>query len=125
MAAQAAIPSPPATPVLLIEANLDARDRHEEVLRAAGYDVCAIAACPDTGELSRAAMVLSDVPSFHWLQEQRARRLPPTVVITEDERAGVTACLCGAADWVPVESDAAYLLGAVDGALRSTPERGR
>ena len=68
--------------MLLIEANLDARDRHEEALRAAGYDVRAITACPDNAELSRASLVLSDVPSFHWLREQSNRRLPPTIVLS-------------------------------------------
>ncbi len=110
--------SPQMTAVLLIEADLDARDRHEEALRAAGYEVCAIAACPDADDLSRAALVLSDIPSFNWLREQPGRGLPLTVVLTDDERAGVTACLCGAADWVPVDSDPAYLVDAVDGALR-------
>ena len=46
-----------------------------------------------------AAIVLSDVPPYHWLQEQQLRHLPPTISVTNDEKAGVTACFCGADAW--------------------------
>jgi hypothetical protein len=106
------------TPVLLIEANPDARSRHENALRDAGYAVSARSACPDADECRVAAIVLSDVPSYHWLQEQHIGTLPPTVVLTTDEKAGITACLCGADAWVPTDSDDGYLLDTVSGLLR-------
>jgi hypothetical protein len=109
--------SPSPTLLLLIEADLSARSRHEKALQAAGYVVLACGACPDEDELHLAAVVLSDIASFHWLQEQNARRLPPTIVVTDDEKAGVTACLCGAAAWVPTYSDDAYLVDTLDGLL--------
>jgi hypothetical protein len=102
--------------VLLIEVDMDARAKHEHALRAGGYTVQS-AACPEQTEVDQAAVVLADVPSFHWLRET-ARHLPPTLVVTNDEKAGVTACLCGADAWAPVASDDGYLIAAVDGVLR-------
>lgn len=110
--------SPADTPVLLVEADLNARSRHESVLRSAGYAVLASSACPDPGDLQGAAVLLSDVASFHWIQDQQLRQIPPTIVLTSDDKAGITACLCGADAWVPVDSDDAYLLDALDGVLR-------
>jgi hypothetical protein len=109
--------SPLQTPLLLIEADSDARSRHEGTLRAGGYAVFAVAASPDAIDLDVAAVVLSDIASFHWLEEQHSWRLGQTIVITADDRAGATACLCGAAAWVPVDSDDGYLLATLDGVL--------
>lgn len=106
-----------ATPVLLVEADLDARGRHEHVLLGAGYEVTAFSACPDTDDLSRAAILLTDVPTFYWLRDRQARHLPPVVVLSMDEKAGVTACLYGAAAWVPSRGEGAYLLDTVEGVL--------
>jgi DNA-binding response OmpR family regulator len=107
-----------ATVVLLIEADLNARARHEEALRSAGFTVLALAACPDQHDINRASLVLSDVPSFHWLRAQGLSRMPPVIVFSGDEKAAVTACLCGAMDWVPVAGDDEYLLDVVRGVLR-------
>jgi DNA-binding response OmpR family regulator len=104
--------------VLLIEADLNARARHEQALCAAGYVVLALSACPDLTDLRDTAVLLTDVPSFYWLQELQIRQLPPTIVLTGDEKAGVTACLCGADAWVPVDSEDDYLLDALQGLLR-------
>jgi DNA-binding response OmpR family regulator len=106
--------------VLLVEADLDARTRHEATLSSAGYTVTTVAACPDSHEVLAADVVLSDIPSFHWLQDQRIRRMPPIVALAADARGGVTACLCGAAAWVPADGDGAYLLDTVDGVLHPT-----
>ena len=97
--------------------RVDARSRHEEALNAAGYSVMTIAACPDATDLSAVDLVLSDLPSFHWLQDQRLSRLPPIVALAEDARGGVTACLCGAAAWVPADGDGGYLLDTIEGVL--------
>jgi hypothetical protein len=110
--------SPDETPVLLIESDLDARERHERALRAAGYPVLAFSDPPDDDGFSHAAVLLSDVASFHWLQARQIPRLPPIIVLTSDDKAGVTACLCGAASWVPVDSDDAYLVDALTGVVR-------
>lgn len=84
-----------------------------------------LAACPDAADVKAADLVLSDVPSFHWLQDQRISRMPPVVALAADARGGVTACLCGAAAWVPADGDAAYLLDTLDGVLHRSrvPER--
>lgn len=107
-----------ATVLLLIEADLDARGRHENALRSAGFTILAVAACPDPHDVDRASLVLSDVPSFHWLRDQGIHRMPPVIVLSRDEKAAVTACLCGAMDWVPAGGDDAYLLDVVAGVLR-------
>lgn len=105
------------TSVLLVEADLDARARHEGTLSSAGYTVMSVAACPEPHDVVSASIVLSDIPSFHWLQDQRIRRFPPIVALAHDAHAGVTACLCGAAAWVPADGDGEYLLDTVDGVL--------
>ena len=105
------------TSVLLVEADLDARSRHEATLSSAGYAVVTVAACPDSDDVQAADVVLSDIPSFHWLQDQRMRRMPPIVALAADVRGGVTACLCGAAAWVPADGDGAYLLDTLDGVI--------
>jgi hypothetical protein len=62
--------------------------------------------------------VISDIPSFLWLQAQRfARPLPPVVVVAADAKEGVTACLAGATDWVPASGTTDYFLGTVADAL--------
>src|SRR5262245_17020912 len=108
-----------ATSVLLIEADLDAQARHEAVLDSAGYPVLARANLPELTDLKGVALILMDVASFHALRSVGAGRLPPIVVTAPDEKAGVTACLCGATSWVPLWSDNQYLLDEVEGALRS------
>jgi DNA-binding response OmpR family regulator len=108
--------------VLLVEADLDARNRHEGTLSSAGYAVTTVAACPESTEVLAADVVLSDIPSFHWLQDQRIGRMPPIVALAADARGGVTACLCGAAAWVPADGDGVYLLDTVDGVLH--PSKG-
>ena len=110
-------PSVTATSVLLVEADLDARTRHESTLSSAGYSVITLAACPDSDEVHAADLVLSDIPSFHWLQDQHISQMPPVVAVAADARGGITACLCGAAAWVPADGDGAYLLDTVDGVL--------
>lgn len=105
------------TSVLLVEADPDARSRHEVILISAGYSVISVALCPELGDVNGAAIVLSDIPSFQWLQDQQIRRLPPIVALADDVKAGVTACLCGAADWVPTDGEGRYLLDTVDGVL--------
>lgn len=110
--------SPQASPVLLIEADLNARVRHEQALRAAGYPVLAFSDPAEDTTWKDAAVLVTDVPTFHWLQARQLAHPPPMVVLTSDEKAGVTACLCGAAAWVPVDSDDAYLVDELDGVLR-------
>jgi hypothetical protein len=105
------------TTVLLVEADLDARMRHEDALSAAGYAVMTVTACPEPADVLTADLVLSDVPSFHWLQDQNIGIMPPIVALAPDARGGVTACLCGAAAWVPADGDGGYLLDTVDGVL--------
>lgn len=111
------IPSEAQTTVLLVEADLDARSRHEQALAGAGYSVMAVTACPEATDVLAVDLVLSDLPSFHWLQDQQLSRLPPIVALAADARGGVTACLCGAAAWAPADGDGAYLLDTIDGVL--------
>jgi len=103
--------------LLLVEAHLDTRLRHEVALIAAGYTVTAVSACPASHEIRSADVVLSDLPSIDWLHEQRMGRLPPMIAVTDDVRAGVMACLCGAAAWVPTAGDGEYLVDTVNRVL--------
>jgi hypothetical protein len=97
---------------------LNARERHEQALRAAGYPVLAFSDATEDMTLGDAAILVTDVPTFHWLQARQMAHRPPMIVLTSDEKAGVTACLCGAAAWVPVDSDDAYLVDELEGVLR-------
>ena len=99
------------TIVLLVETNSDARARHEVLLASSGYAVLSMASFPDVIEVQSCAIVIADVPSFHWLQSQAFHDVRPILVIAEDCKAGVTACLCGAADWIPSYGEPDYLLG--------------
>ena len=105
------------TPVLLIEVDSYARLRHELALRSAGYHVRTFAACPGPVDLHWAALVLADVLSYEVLRHQPPSRLPPVVVLADDDRSGVAACLHGAAAWAPAQGQAAYLVDTVGGVL--------
>ncbi len=111
--------SPNHTPVLLIEVDSYARLRHEVELRDAGYNVRVFAACPGPVDLHYAAVVVADPSSFEALRHEPGRRLPPVVVVADDGRAGVTACLHGAAAWAPTRGQAAYLVDTVGGVLHA------
>ena len=112
--------SAPHAPVLLIEVDSYARLRHEVALRLAGYHVRAFTECPGPVDLYYAGLVLADVPSFELLRTQSDRRLPPIVVLSDDDRAGVTACLHGAAAWAPARGLTDYLVDTVDGVLHGS-----
>jgi len=112
--------SAPHAPVLLIEVDSYARLRHEVALRLAGYHVRAFTECPGPVDLYYAGLVLADVPSFERLRTQSDRRLPPIVVLCDDDRAGVTACLHGAAAWAPARGLTDYLVDTVDGVLHGS-----
>ena len=101
------------TIVLLVETNSDARARHETLLASVGYSVLSMASLPDVVEVQSCAIVIADVPSFLWLQTQQFHNVRPILVIAEDCKAGVTACLCGAADWIPSYGEPDYLLGTI------------
>jgi hypothetical protein len=105
--------------IVVIEADLEARAHHEQALRSAGYAVVAFASCPEPSEVALAAVVLSDVASFHWQRESSSGPQPPTIVMTDDEKAGVIACLCGASTWVRSSGGEAGLLEEVETVLRS------
>jgi hypothetical protein len=60
-----------------------------------------------------ADVVIADEASYEWLQSQPTDTEPTFIVLTDDVRAGVTACLSGAADWTLVGGDAGYLLAVV------------
>jgi len=107
------------TPVLLIEVDSYARLQHEVALRTAGYHVRVLSACPGPADLFRAVLVLADVPSFEVLRAQSGPPLPPIVVLSDDDRAGITACLRGAAAWAPSNGQADYLVDTVDGVLHT------
>lgn len=117
MPAEVAPGSARGTVVVLVEADSYARLQHEVALLGAGYQVRAFAVCPGAADVFFAAIVLTDAPSFDWLRDQALRRFPPIVVLSDDDRAGVTACLHGAAAWVPAHGQPAYLLDTVGGVL--------
>lgn len=106
------------TRLLLIEANPDTREDHASALRTAGYDVTAIAALPSLHEVSAADLIMADEASYDWLRDQPTALYPAVIVLTDDVKAGVSACLAGAADWTPVRGDMGYLLDVVSEACR-------
>jgi DNA-binding response OmpR family regulator len=112
-------PSPPRTVVLLVEADPDARSRHEGLLASVGYSVICIASFPDAREVQSAAVVIADLAWFHWFQAQHFDRAPPILVVADDLKEGITACLCGADDWIPSYGEPGYMLGTVEEALSS------
>jgi hypothetical protein len=98
------------THILLIEADPDAREHRADLLRTAGYTVAASGGLPSLAEASEADVIIADEPSFQWLQDQPTRCERTFIVLTDDVKAGVSACLCGAADWTPLGGDSGYLL---------------
>jgi hypothetical protein len=98
------------TLVLLIEADADARDRHEVLLASVGYAVRSLPALPDAVEVQSSAVIIADLASFHRLRAQQFDGRRPILVITEDCSSGATACLCGATDWIPTYGAPDYFL---------------
>jgi hypothetical protein len=96
--------------ILLIEADPDAREHRAELLRTAGYAVAASGSLPSLVDANEADVIIADEPSFQWLQDQPTERERTFIVLADDVKAGVTACLCGAADWTPRGGDGGYLL---------------
>jgi len=111
MEAPAANPSGAKTRLLLIEADLTLRAERAAVLEGAGYLVRQVAGLPAAEELAETDVILADPISFEWLREHNVAA--PIVVLTDDLKAGIAACLCGAADWVPLRGRQEYLLDAV------------
>lgn len=110
------------TRVLLIESDEDRRRTHEVALVMAGYEVSSTPAIPPADELSSADVVLVDVEYFELLPNQFINS--DVIVMTDDLKAGITSCLCGAAEWVPVSSNAARLRDAVREVARSGRDDG-
>lgn len=104
-------PRDESTRVLVIEADSTTRIEHAAALERAGYQVREVAGLPADEELEGAELILADPISFEWLRDHRVEGR--VVVVTDDLKAGITACLCGAADWVPVHSPREYLLDVV------------
>jgi hypothetical protein len=102
--------------VLLIEADSNTRVEHADVLQRAGYQVREVAGLPANEELEGAELILADPISFEWLRAHTVEGR--VVVMTDDLKVGITACLCGAADWVPVHSPREYLLDIVHDVAR-------
>lgn len=111
------------SPVLLIEVESYTRLQHEVALREAGYHVRVFSACPGPVDLSYARLVVADASTFEMLHSHPSGRLPPVVVLSDDERAGVTACLQGAAAWAPAHGQPAYLVDTVGGVLHAGHSR--
>ena len=111
------------TIVLLVEADANARDRHEVLLTSVGYSVLSVAALPDAVEVQSSAIIIADITAFHWLQAQQFGHLRPILVIAEDCTTGVTACLCGAIDWIPSYGEADYFLSTLADTLQPPARR--
>jgi CheY-like chemotaxis protein len=116
--------SPPGTSVLLVEVDPDARASHRATLESRGYVVTMAHTWPPLNEVNLAAVLITDVESFHTLPHSDLRRFRPVVVLTGDLRAGVSACLSGADAWVPTDGDGAYLIDTING-LTNTHTRSR
>ena len=107
------VPADITTRVLLVEADPDTREHHRATLSGAGYDVASIAALPSPDQLTTADLIIVDESAFDWLSVQQLQHEPNIVVLTDDVKRGVEACLCGAVDWIPARADKDYLVGAV------------
>jgi hypothetical protein len=104
-------PSAAATHVLLIEADSNMRGEHASTLQHAGYIVREVAGLPAEEDIDAAELILTDAVSFEWLRDHTVDSR--VVVLTDDLKVGITACLCGATDWVPIHSPREYLLDVV------------
>ena len=84
------------TSILLVEADRDARLRHETALRAAGFSVLAIPTWNADRVLS-AAVIVTDVPSFDVLQQCApiAERPPAMVVIADTAKLALAPVSAG------------------------------
>lgn len=111
MEGSAANPSTSETHLLLIETDPPLRGEHASVLERAGYVVHQVAGLPADEEMAEADLILADPISFEWLRERKFQ--DPIVVLTDDLKVGIAACLCGAADWVPLRGGQEYLLDVV------------
>lgn len=107
------------THVLLVEADSNSRSLHTAALERAGYHVVAVPTLPPSEEVVSADVILADYPTFQVLQHDHHRG--QIVVVTDDVRAGVTACLCGASDWVPMSGASDYFTEAVKEAVTRRP----
>jgi hypothetical protein len=101
--------------VLLVESDVDRMRSHTSILMLAGYDVVPTPGIPLADDLTSADVIVTDVEFLPILQNRHLRA--EVIVVTDDAKAGVTACLCGAADWIPSHSAGVYLTEAVRGAL--------
>jgi hypothetical protein len=111
-------PSDSRTHLLLVEADPSARAHHTSALRTAGYEVAATGGLPSAEQVGEADVIIADEAAFVWLQSQPTDVEPTFIVLTDDVRAGVTACLSGAADWTLVGGDVGYLLAVVEEVCR-------
>jgi hypothetical protein len=84
-----------------------------------GYQVVAVPTLPASAEVGSADVILADYPTFQVLQHDHHQG--QVVVVTDDVKVGVTACLCGASDWVPVSGASDYLTEAVKDAATRRP----
>lgn len=118
MSAQYLSTSKSRTHLLLVEADPCARREHESALRTAGYSIAATAGLPSALEARAADVIIADEASYQWLQSQPIASAATFIVLTDDVKVGVTACLSGAADWTPVGGHVAYLLDVVSEVCR-------
>jgi hypothetical protein len=105
-------PSPSRTNVLLVETDSTTREQHVALLEYAGYQVQESAGLPSPDELDDADLIIADALSFNWLQHEGIADRA-VVVIAEDPKSGIMACLCGATDWVPASGSREYFLDVV------------
>jgi hypothetical protein len=103
--------------VLLLQPTAVLRERHRRLLADAGYTVNVVGVSPESDELRDATIVMVDHQLFYWLQD----RIPPStpvIVVASEVQAGATACLCGAAAWVPTNTQDGYLLDTLNEVMR-------
>lgn len=84
------------------------------MLRLAGFIVDELAYIEDPDTLPAADVVLVELDQFPLVQAMRPSRA--VVVIADEVRDGILACVRGASDWVPRSTHADYLVSTVTAA---------
>jgi len=102
---------------------MDRLQSHTSILGLAGYDVIPTPGIPLADDLMSADVIVTDIEFLPILQNRHLKA--ELIVVADDAKAGVTACLCGAADWIPAQSSADYLTEAVRNAIPLRPGRDR
>jgi DNA-binding response OmpR family regulator len=109
--------SHPVTRVLLVEEDPKTRDLRAGILRRAGFSVTEAPTIEDPDHVQPADLILIEAQQLPLALAGHPEAA--IVVIADEVRDGILACVQGASDWVPRSTAAEYLISTVEAASRS------